>query len=92
MDRNITLKIVVARKPGELDHKLQIVTNQTLRVFPVAFFVGHPPKSITTLIPFHPPELVFKLELTNAVDIWNLGCTISIQAHFPYQENPIFTF
>ena len=49
---------------------------------PVAFFVGQPPKNITTPIPFHPPELVLELGLTKAVDIWNLGCTVSIQSIF----------
>jgi len=48
---------------------------------PLAFFCSRPPKSITTPPSFRPPELVFKLGLTNAVDIWNLGCTVSIQAH-----------
>ena len=47
---------------------------------PLAFFCSHPPKSITTPPSFRPPELVFNLGLTNAVDIWNLGCTVSIQA------------
>jgi serine/threonine-protein kinase SRPK3 len=47
----------------------------------LAFFCSDPPKSITTPPSFRPPELVFKLGLTNAVDIWNLGCTVSIQAH-----------
>lgn len=46
----------------------------------VAFFLDHPPKSINTPEPLHPPELVFKLGLTKAVDIWNLGCTVSIQS------------
>jgi len=49
--------------------------------FGESFFCSHPPKSITTPPSFRPPELVFKLGLTNAVDIWNLGCTVSIQAH-----------
>ena len=48
---------------------------------PVAFFVDHSPKTVHTPIPLHPPELAFKLGLTNAVDIWNLGCTVSIKAH-----------
>jgi len=50
---------------------------------PVAFFVDDPPKSIQTPTSFHPPELIFKLGLTKAVDIWNLGCTVSIQARAP---------
>ncbi|KAL6806353.1 kinase-like domain-containing protein [Trichoderma sp. SZMC 28013] len=43
--------------------------------FGESFFIGHPPRSIYTPISLHPPELVFKHTLTEAVDIWNLGCT-----------------
>jgi len=47
-----------------------------------AFFVGHSSKAIITPIPFHPPALVFKLGLTNAVDIWNWAVRVSImRAH-----------
>lgn len=44
-------------------------------VIPVAFFANNPPKSITTPISYHPPELVvFKLGITDAVDfgIWDV--------------------
>lgn len=41
-----------------------------------AFFFSNPPKSIHTPMSFHPPELVFQRRLTEAVDIWNLGCTV----------------
>ncbi len=42
----------------------------------VAFFISSPPKVLRTPISFHPPELVFGQALTEAVDIWNLGCTV----------------
>ncbi|KAJ4861386.1 protein kinase domain-containing protein [Trichoderma breve] len=43
--------------------------------FGESFFIGHPPNSIHTPMSLHPPELVFRHPLTEAVDIWNLGCT-----------------
>ncbi|KAK3942337.1 kinase-like domain-containing protein [Diplogelasinospora grovesii] len=43
--------------------------------FGQAFFISCPPKSINTPMSLHPPELVFRHPLTNAVDIWNLGST-----------------
>ncbi|KAK1255069.1 hypothetical protein MKX08_009064 [Trichoderma sp. CBMAI-0020] len=52
---------------GELLDEVQLVD--------FAFFVSNPPKSIHTPMSFQPPELVFRLPLTEAVDIWNLGCT-----------------
>ena len=34
----------------------------------------------------HPPELVFKRALTSAVDIWNLGSTVStLKGEFSYR-------
>ncbi|KAL2201500.1 kinase-like domain-containing protein [Corynascus similis CBS 632.67] len=44
--------------------------------FGSAFFASSPPKTIYTPLSLHPPELVFKRPLTQAVDIWNLGCTL----------------
>ncbi len=41
-----------------------------------AFFASSPPKEINTPLSLHPPELAFKRPLTQAVDIWNLGCTV----------------
>ncbi|GFP56737.1 dual specificity protein kinase CLK2 [Trichoderma asperellum] len=54
---------------GELLDEVQLVD------FGESFFVSNPPKSINTPMPLHPPELVFRRPLTEAVDIWNLGCT-----------------
>jgi serine/threonine protein kinase len=69
---------------GECKSFIQAVPDSLLKhrtnSGPLAFFCSHPPKSIATPPPFRPPELVFKLGLTNAVDIWNLGCTVSTQA------------
>ena len=59
-----------------------LLRHRILSSGPLAFFCSHPPKCISTPTSFRPPEVVFKLGLTNAVDIWNLGCTVSIQAHF----------
>ncbi|KAK4247353.1 kinase-like domain-containing protein [Corynascus novoguineensis] len=44
--------------------------------FGSAFFASSPPKMIFTSLSLHPPESVFKRPLTQAVDIWNLGCTL----------------
>lgn len=41
-----------------------------------AFFASSPPTMIYTPFSLYPPELVFKRPLTQAVDIWNLGCTV----------------
>ncbi|EHK40492.1 hypothetical protein TRIATDRAFT_231146, partial [Trichoderma atroviride IMI 206040] len=54
---------------GELLDEVQLVD------FGESFFLSNPPKSIHTPMSFHPPELVFRRPLTEAVDIWNLGCT-----------------
>ncbi|KAL6827999.1 kinase-like domain-containing protein [Trichoderma camerunense] len=43
--------------------------------FGESFFISNPPKSVYTPMSLHPPELVFKHPLTEAIDIWNLGCT-----------------
>ena len=43
----------------------------------LAFFISSPPPSINTPMSLHPPELVFKHILSEAVDLWNLGCTVS---------------
>jgi hypothetical protein len=45
----------------------------------LAFFISDPPRSINTPSSLHPPELVFRLALTKAVDIWNLGSTVSTE-------------
>jgi serine/threonine-protein kinase SRPK3 len=45
-------------------------------ILDLAFFISSPPESIHTPMSFHPPELVFRRPLTEAVDIWNLGCTV----------------
>ncbi|KAJ8110712.1 hypothetical protein ONZ43_g5805 [Nemania bipapillata] len=44
--------------------------------FGSAFFVSSPPRTIYTPLSLYPPELVFKRPITQAVDIWNLGCTM----------------
>ncbi|KAL8914574.1 MAG: hypothetical protein Q9172_007050 [Xanthocarpia lactea] len=44
--------------------------------FSESFFISTPPKLINTPTSLHPPELVFQHVLTEAVDIWNLGCTV----------------
>ncbi|KAF8246148.1 kinase-like protein [Wilcoxina mikolae CBS 423.85] len=44
--------------------------------FGESFFISQPPKKVSTPLSLHPPELVFSHTLSNAVDIWNLGCTI----------------
>ncbi|KAI0104252.1 kinase-like domain-containing protein [Nemania sp. FL0031] len=44
--------------------------------FGSAFFISSPPMTIYTPLSLHPPELVLKRPLTQAVDIWNLGCTL----------------
>ncbi|KAM0455292.1 hypothetical protein ACHAO4_004170 [Trichoderma viride] len=54
---------------GELLGEVQLVD------FGESFFLSNPPKTIHTPMSFHPPELVFRRPLTEAVDIWNLGCT-----------------
>ncbi|KAF8416387.1 kinase-like domain-containing protein [Tirmania nivea] len=41
-----------------------------------AFFFHEPPPTLTTPVPFHPPELVFHHLLSKPVDIWSLGHTI----------------
>lgn len=46
-----------------------------------AFFESEPPESIYTPIPFSPPELIFGKPLDKKIDIWNLGCTVSIQKY-----------
>jgi serine/threonine protein kinase len=54
-------------------------------VLVTAFFASSPPKTIYTPLSLHPPELVFQRPLTQAVDIWNLGCTVrrfAAAAHF----------
>ncbi|KAF8465508.1 kinase-like domain-containing protein [Kalaharituber pfeilii] len=43
--------------------------------FGEAFFLHDPPKTLHTPPSLHPPEVVFQLPLSEAVDIWNLGCT-----------------
>ncbi|PNP51060.1 hypothetical protein THARTR1_08288 [Trichoderma harzianum] len=55
--------------------KNEILDEIQLVDFGESFFIGHPPRSIFTPMSFHPPELVFRHPLTEAVDIWNLGCT-----------------
>ncbi|KAL7919624.1 kinase-like domain-containing protein [Trichoderma austrokoningii] len=55
---------------GELFDEIQLVD------FGESFFISDPPKSIHTPTSFLPPELVFRRPLTEAIDIWNLGCTI----------------
>ncbi|KAM6481756.1 kinase-like domain-containing protein [Trichoderma sp. SZMC 28011] len=55
--------------------KTEIFDEIQLVDFGESFFIGHPPKSINTPASLHPPELVFRHPLTEAVDIWNLGCT-----------------
>ncbi|KAF8246292.1 hypothetical protein K440DRAFT_662229 [Wilcoxina mikolae CBS 423.85] len=41
-----------------------------------AFFIDNPPNHLSVPGPFHPPELVFRHNLSKAVDIWALGGTI----------------
>ncbi|KAL7789766.1 kinase-like domain-containing protein [Trichoderma afarasin] len=55
--------------------KSEILDEIQLVDFGQSFFIGHTPKSINTPTSLHPPELVFRHPLTEAVDIWNLGCT-----------------
>ncbi|KAK4062901.1 hypothetical protein Trihar35433_8696 [Trichoderma harzianum] len=55
--------------------KSEILDEIQLVDFGESFLIGHPPKSICTPTSLHPPELVFRHPLTEAVDIWNLGCT-----------------
>ncbi|KAF3022998.1 hypothetical protein E8E14_010776 [Neopestalotiopsis sp. 37M] len=50
--------------------------NVQLVDFGSAFFHSSPPKKIDTPLSLHPPELVFMHPLTEAVDIWSLGCTL----------------
>ncbi|KAL9624169.1 MAG: hypothetical protein Q9160_001691 [Pyrenula sp. 1 TL-2023] len=50
-------------------HDIQLVD------FGESFFISSPPSSVFTPISLHPPELVFRRNLTEAVDIWNLGST-----------------
>ncbi|KAL6803562.1 kinase-like domain-containing protein [Trichoderma sp. SZMC 28012] len=53
----------------------EILDDVQLVDFGESFFIGHPPKLVYTPMSLHPPELVFRHPLTEAVDIWNLGCT-----------------
>ncbi|KAL8858289.1 MAG: hypothetical protein Q9178_005152 [Gyalolechia marmorata] len=55
--------------------------------FSESFFVSTPPKLINTPMSLHPPELVFQQILTEAVDIWNLGCTIDLQKPFGHSSS-----
>ncbi|QYS95402.1 Protein kinase domain-containing protein [Trichoderma simmonsii] len=55
--------------------KSEILDEIQLVDFGESFLIGNPPKSICTPTSLHPPELVFRHPLTEAVDIWNLGCT-----------------
>ncbi|OPB41810.1 Protein kinase [Trichoderma guizhouense] len=55
--------------------KSEILDEIRLVDFGESFLIGHPPKSLYTPMSLHPPELVFRHPLTEAVDIWNLGCT-----------------
>lgn len=48
-----------------------------IREAPLAFYISNPPRVYNTPLSFYPPELVFKRDLTEAVDIWNLGSTVS---------------
>jgi len=43
----------------------------------IAFFLNEPPRTLTTPVCFHPPELVFQHSLSKAVDIWSLGNTVN---------------
>ncbi|KAL7907398.1 kinase-like domain-containing protein [Trichoderma velutinum] len=61
-----------------LEYKLdknELLDEVQLVDFGESFFISNPPKSVYTPISSHPPELVFRHPLTEAVDIWNLGCT-----------------
>ncbi|KAL6820184.1 kinase-like domain-containing protein [Trichoderma sp. SZMC 28015] len=55
--------------------KNEILDEIQLVDFGESFLIGNPPKSVYTPMSLHPPELVFKHPLTEAIDIWNLGCT-----------------
>ncbi|KKP02031.1 CMGC/SRPK protein kinase [Trichoderma harzianum] len=55
--------------------KSEILDEIQLVDFGESFLIGNPPQSIYTPMSLHPPELVFRHPLTEAVDIWNLGCT-----------------
>ncbi|PVH99850.1 kinase-like protein [Periconia macrospinosa] len=55
--------------------KVQLMNEIQLVDFGQSFLVADPPKSLETPLVLHPPELVFRRPLTQAVDIWNLGCT-----------------
>lgn len=47
----------------------------------LAFFIDRCPSTYQTALVFQPPELVFGLPITKAVDMWNLGCAIKAQAN-----------
>ena len=47
----------------------------------VAFFIDSCPPTYRTIRTFQPPEVVFGLPITMAVDIWDLGCTVKAQGN-----------
>ena len=61
-----------------LSLQMACVTDQlTWKLF-LAFFITTPPKQLNTPMSLHPPELIFQHDLTEAVDIWNLGSTVRL--------------
>ena len=52
----------------------------------LAFFIECCPSKYQTALVFQPPELVFGLPITKAVDIWNLGCAVKQANRFQFPD------
>ena len=54
----------------------------------VAFFIDRCPSTYHAALMFRPPELVFGLPITKAVDVWSLGCAVKALFRIPLPTPP----